>query len=197
MPIHPSNSTFLRQFDERQTVLYHVRLLGIRGYFEDVGDVEGFNDLGVYDDAIVRVIGTDVTVWRASCDPGWLCIRGQNQGANSKGCALMLNGTHLYKLGKHDGHEALNPAETIYVKRLNRDGSFKEGKSTGGGINIHSGGPDLKDVGPFSAGCQIVYSREGYFGKTWLKFFEPLRDAMKANGQKIVPYKLMMRSELA
>src|SRR4030095_10587110 len=126
--MHASNSTLLRQFDERQTAIYHVRLLGIRGYFEDVGDVRGFNDLGVYDDAIVRIIGTDVTVWRASCDPGWLCIRGENQGANPRGCALMLNGTHLYKLGRHDGHEAFNPAETIYVSGLTVTARFRKGK---------------------------------------------------------------------
>jgi hypothetical protein len=194
--MHASNSTLLRQFDERQTAIYHVRLLGIRGYYEDVGDVKGFNDLGVYDDAIVRIIGTDVTVWRASCDPGWLYIRGQTRDANPRGCALMLNGTHLYKLGKHDGHEAFNPAETIYVKRLNRDGSFQEGKTTARGINIHSGGPNIDDVGPFSAGCQVIYSPEGYFGKTWLKFFEPARDAMKEAKQRIVPYKLKLLEEV-
>lgn len=189
---------YLKQLDPTLTAKYHVCLLGIRAYYNDVGSVTG-NDLGVYDDLIVRCIGNETAAFRASCDPGWLCIRGENPAPNPNGCALLLNGVHLFKLGQHSGHDALVQGETFYIRRLNKDGTMKPGKfaaGTGAGINLHSGGANLNDVNIFSAGCQIIYSPEGYFKETWHEFFDPIPVAMKAAGQKFAPYRLMHREEM-
>ena len=186
-----SSNRYLRQFEDTEHEKTPVKLLGIRGFYEDLGNPHK-NDLGIYDDVIVRCIGEETIGFRASTDPGWYWIK---HPMNPKGCAILTEATHLFKLGVHQQkYPALVQAEDFVVWRLDTDGNRKK-KGNAVDIHIHSGGPGM-DVGSFSAGCQVIQSPEGYFQGTWFKFFDPLAEAMHRYGQKTVPYKLMFVEDL-
>ena len=166
-----------------------VALLGIRGYDLAMGVVNE-NDVGIYDDAIIRRIGCELTVWRASTDPGVFYIKSP---LNPKGCASLRPGLWTYALGDHRGHPALVQEEAVAVDRLNRSG-----RSTGVdrgffGLNIHSGGAQEDEVGRYSAGCQVLWCPEGSWGETWLRFYAPLAAAMREAKQARVAYLLVDR----
>lgn len=180
---------------------FKVALLGIRGFdramalaSRDLAEVieEERNAMGVYDDAIVRRIGDELTIWRASTDPGRWYIENPLRSA---GCARLREGLWSYRLGPHRGNPALIQAGPVTVDRLDRRGKVV-GSDTGDnddlGIHIHSGGSQYT-VGRFSAGCQVVFCPEGAWGKTWHDFFDPIADAMKSANQRALPYLLTSR----
>jgi hypothetical protein len=187
------NNRFLKQFEGTGHEDKRVKILGVRGFYDGLG-ARDTNDLGIYDDLIVACIGDNTMGFRASTDPGWYYIK---HPMNSRGCAILTEGLHLYKIGTHDNgkYPAFVQAESFVVWRLDEQGNKKE-KGTASDIHIHSGGPGMA-VEKFSAGCQVIQSPEGYFGETWLKFFNPLVDAMRTHGQTTVPYRLMRAEDLS
>jgi hypothetical protein len=52
------------------------------------------------------------------------------------------------------------------------------------------------DVNQYSAGCQIIWSPEGYFGTTWHRFFDPAAKAMDDKNQSTLPYMLLDATSL-
>ena len=168
--------------------LGHAALLGVRGYDLAMG-TPSENDVGIYDDAIIRRIGDDLTVWRASTDPGAYYIQNPT---NPSGCASLRPGLWWYALGEHKNHPALVQEEAVEVDRLNRSGRAQGREKGFFGLNIHSGGSQYT-VGSFSAGCQVIQCPEGAWGATWQRFYEPLAEAMRQAGQKRLPYLLVDR----
>ncbi|MFZ4696357.1 MAG: hypothetical protein ACOYMV_14650 [Verrucomicrobiia bacterium] len=171
---------------EGRDVGFRVALLGVRGYFLNEGK-PGVNDLGIYEDAIIRRIGEDLTLWRASVDPGLKYVR---EPMNPKGCASLMSGLWWYEIGEHKNHPALTQACPVVVRRLDREGRPAQSESGFFGLNIHSGGAEYS-VGGFSAGCQVIQSPEGPWGETWKRFFDPLSAAMRESKQTRVPYLLV------
>ncbi len=165
-----------------------VALLGVRGYDLAMG-VPNENDVGIYDDAIIRRIGDDLTVWRASTDPGAYYVKNPT---NPSGCASLRPGLWCYALGDHKNHPALVQEEPVTVDRLNTLGRAVAVEKGFFGLNIHSGGSQYT-VGSFSAGCQVIQCPEGAWGETWQKFYEPIAAAMRESGQKRVAYLLVDR----
>jgi len=185
------SNRYLTQFEGTEHERTPVKLLGIRGFYEDLGNPHK-NDLGIYDDFIVRCIGEETIGFRASTDPGLYWIK---HPMNPKGCAILTEATHVFKLGIHQQkYPALVQAEDFVVWRLDTEGNRKE-EGNAVDIHMHSGGPGM-DVGSFSAGCQVIQSPEGYFRGTWFKFFDPLAEAMHRHGQNTVPYKLLFVEDL-
>jgi hypothetical protein len=149
----------------------HVKCIGIRGAY----DPDGVNELGIYDDDIILMIGDEVTEWKGSTDPGRCYIQ---HPENPHGCAQLKEGIHMFKEGLHQGRfPAFVQAESFHVNRLDR------------------GGPGA-DVGVYSAGCQIISSPEGYFGATWHSFFDPAVAAMNDVNQRLLPYMLIDENDL-
>lgn len=183
-----TSDTFLAQFkDWKDSILLPVKLLGVRGYFLQEGK-PNVNDLKIFDDAIVRCIENEISIWRASCDPGAYYLK---NAINPKGCAQLTNGKWWYKIGRHlNAHEALVQDDDVEVRRLNPKGDVEHIERGYFGINIHSGGSEYQ-VGSFSAGCQVVQSPEGAWQGTWLNFFEPIKRACEKFNQKRIPYKLV------
>lgn len=167
----------------------HVKCIGIRGALEPHGD----NKLGIYDDDIVLCIGDEVTEWKGSTDPGQYYIQ---HPENPQGCAQLKEGIHMFKVGVHQGQFlAFVQAESFHVNRLDRDGNVESVEFGEFGIHLHSGGPGV-NVDRFSAGCQVIWSPEGYFGATWHRFFDPAVAAMKGASQSLLPYMLVDASDL-
>lgn len=166
----------------------HVRLLGIRGYQQ--GPDGERNRMGIYDDAIIRCIGEEITIWPASTDPGKYYIM---HPMNPHGCAQLQCGLSWFRVGMHlNTHTALVQDSEFTVNRLDKTG-VKICQETGWfGINNHSGGPEYQ-VGKWSAGCQVVQSPECAWGKTWMNYFNPIFAAIDSTGQKRVPYLLVDR----
>lgn len=97
----------------------------------------------------------------------------------------------MFKTGIHQGRfPAFVQAESFHVNRIDREGKVETIEFGEFGIHLHSGGPGV-DVGRFSAGCQVIWSPEGFFGKTWHDFFDPAVDAMHQNQQSLMPYMLI------
>jgi hypothetical protein len=185
---------FLRQFDD-ETTTCGVKLLGIRGWFHE-NQQGGKNNLGVYDDLIVSFIEDEGAKFAASVDPGWYWIENPEL-EGQKYCAQLVEGVHKFKLGSHDDgkYPALVQAEKFHIHRLDKKGRIVLTEFGEFDIHLHSGstGPE---VGSYSAGCQIIECPEGYFGQTWLNFFNPVRDAMSDRNQDVVPYVLIERDEM-
>jgi hypothetical protein len=59
------SNRYLKQLEETEHEKIPVKLLGIRGFDEDLGKPHK-NELGIYDDLIVRCIGDETIGFRAS-----------------------------------------------------------------------------------------------------------------------------------
>jgi hypothetical protein len=147
---------------------HRVRLVGVRGYRPEMGKDPTANDIGVYDDAILRFIGTRCDIFEASTDPGWYYVKNP---CNARGCAKLRDGLWWFELGLHKGHPALVQACEFDVDRLDEFGVPDYRESGWFGINLHSGGTG-EDVGSWSAGCQVVRSDPAW-GLRWMDFFNP------------------------
>ena len=168
----------------------HVKCIGIRGELAP----HHVPILGIYDDVLILMIGNVCTEWKGATNPGWLYI---NHPTNPRGCAQLIEGIHMFKPGMHDDGRfpAFVQAEDFPVNRLNEKGQVISHETGQFGIHLHSGGPG-EDVNQYSAGCQIVWSPEGYFGATWHRFFDPAAKAMQDNNQSILPYMLVDATNL-
>src|SRR5208283_410635 len=164
----------------------HVKCVGIRGGLEPPGKP---NRLGIYDDLIVRCMAKDVTMWRASVDPGSYYLSHPIQGTG--GAAQLVDGVHVFKPGPHRQHwMAFVQAEPFRINRLDSDGNVIRAENGDFGIHLHGGGAG-DEVGVYSAGCQIIHDDTGYFGRTWHNFYDPAITAMAAAGQTTMPYLLV------
>lgn len=163
-----------------------VKLVGIRGAFALSGQP---NRMSIYDDVILRVLDGEVTQWEASTDPSWPLVL---HAINPDGAAQLCLGEHLFERHLlHGKNPCLGQAEPVHVWRLDEEGRRKTTQVGDFGICIHSGGAGM-NTGRFSAGCQIIANRDGYFGNPgWSNFWFPLRDAMAAANQPQVPYLLI------
>lgn len=162
---------------------FPMRLMGVRGYFLDEG-IEKVNDMGIFDDAIFRCIDKEVTMWRASTDPGRYYIA---HPLNPSGCAQLRPGLSFYRLGRHlNNHDALVQGEEFTVNRLDQTGKVIGIDRGYFGINMHSGGAEYQ-VGRWSAGCQVIQCPEGAWGATWQAFFQPIQSI----APKRIPYLLI------
>jgi len=170
----------------------YVKLIGVRGW---LAGTSKDNREDIYDDLIVRMIGNDVTWWRAAVDPTTYLIR---HPINADGAAQLQTGLWLFKCGIHKGdpaHPCLVQAEDFTVNRLRSNGAVYKTDAGDFGIHMHSGGaPD--DTGRFSAGCQIIQNPDGYWGKSWFTFYDPVHEAMKSASQPTVPYLLLNAEDL-
>lgn len=187
--LYMTTDFFLAQFAGTEAEDSHVKLLGVRGYRILMGDDQTGNDMGIYDDAIVRMIGDkQLDIYDASTDPGKFYI---NHPMNPAGCAKLQPGLWWYEIGMHlNAYPALVQAKPFCVDRLDIHG-VKVGSESGFfGINLHSGGAEPQ-VGRWSAGCQIIFSPAGPWGATWNGFFDRLRNEMEKCAQNLVPYKLI------
>lgn len=187
--IFPSIDEVLRLFSPyAETEKCAIKLLGVRG-FENSNNL-----LGVYDDAIFRVIHRDVTYWEASCDPGKYWIRNP---INPKGCARLKEGLWWYEFGLHRGHSALVQSTLFEVDRLDSSGKVILSEKGRFGINLHSGGPgdEAEDIGKWSAGCQIIKSETPWDDK-WNDFYLPLKESCEECDQTFLPYLLIDKAKL-
>lgn len=180
---------YLKLWEGKRGADAHVKCIGIRGAYEPGGQ----NKLGVYDDDFVLCIGDTITEWKGSTDPGQYFI---NNPENPRGCAQLREGTHMFKAGIHRGRwPAFVQAEDFHVNRLDAQGRTRFVDFGEFGIHLHSGGPGM-NVDHFSAGCQVIWCPEGYFGETWHRFYDPAVAAMRAAGQSLLPYLLLDETEL-
>lgn len=138
---------------------YYLNLVGIR----DLSNPNKFNDKLIYyywDDKgnlNLKEINGFTT------DPGVQCL---SSPINSAGCAILKEGWHrkIWKKGLHQGkYDAFVQYATCKVYRDNdKDKEFdlnpKDVQDGMFGINLHRANQNsvAKEVGPHSAGCQVV-----------------------------------------
>lgn len=154
-----------------------VALVGIRGYYKNMG-VPGFNDIGIYDDAIFVVSPEVYAAFNANTDPSILRPK----------IATLVPGVHVYKKGRHGiskgpGYPALRPAtpgEKLPVRRWN-DKTNDYYYDTGVAINVHKGSYRSTS----SAGCQTVYPPQ------YDAFITLVYEEMDRFLQKTIPYLLL------
>jgi hypothetical protein len=163
----------------------HVKCIGIRGELAP----DHIPILGIYDDLFILMIGNACTAWKGSTNPGLFFI---NHPVNPRGCAQLIEGVLMFKPGLHDDDQfpAFVQAEDFHINRLDEKGHVVGHQCGRFGIHLHSGGTG-ENVDKYSAGCQIIWSPEGYFGATWHRFFDPAATAMQDNNQSILPYMLI------
>lgn len=159
-----------------------VRLLGVRGYYQDTFGVKGANDRNVYDDAIFVITAEYFLAFNANCDPS----------KYSAGIATLLPGTWWYRLDWHRGkYIALVQDSAVTVARDdNADPDDDPQLETGFfGINIHPAGL----TGTESLGCQsIPTSRlKGQPSDQWREFLLAVGGGMFVHDLKRVPYTLI------
>lgn len=129
-----------------------------------------------YNDTLA-VVAPDgrVTVYPATVDPGRTWTQAP---MNPQGCANLLNGQYKYEQGIHKGHKAFVQAGAVRVWRDKNRDFARNGRDivdTGWfGINLHAGGLSER-VGPFSAGCQVIWG--GWGGAPWKSFYRSVSTA--------------------
>lgn len=140
--------------------------------------------------------GTNTKYWLGTTDPGsyWLI-----HPPNPRGAAILVEGQYLdaWTLGTHGGkYEAL--CQRRGEVRVYRDGSRDlkldlDPKSiTQGyfGINLHAAtqvpGGESKQVGKWSAGCQVHATEQGF-----REMMELAREQVKKTGRKTFSYTLL------
>lgn len=152
-----------------------VFLVGIRGYYRDTMGRKGVNDRGIYDDAMFLVGQDHFSTYNANTDPS---------SPFKKHLATLRTGLWFYKLGTHglnrpaaQRYQALVQAAPVTV---DRDGEKSE---TGYfGINIHRGSINSTS----SAGCQTIVPAQ------WPAFIATVKDQLAREGQKTIPYALIL-----
>lgn len=143
---------------------YNVNIIGIRNLLGGNVQDDTFNDAMV---VIYKENGEWVKkIWEVTTDPSLKLLKSPS---NSKGTAILVPGQYrsTYKIDLHNGKykalcQRLKPV-SVYRDR-NKDNRLDMDKSTIQtgmfGINIHraSSSGTTKNVGPYSAGCQVFAS---------------------------------------
>jgi lysozyme len=155
-----------------------VKILAVRGYFENTLGIIGRNDRGLYDDAIFVVEPKGVHNFNANTDPS----------AARPGIAqLKAPQAVRYRPGNHNGkrlppYPAFRQDASCVVVRDDR------GDDTGNfGINLHRGGLN----GTSSEGCQTVPPHQ------WTEFKALVDNLLAQNGQTSFYYLLINNADLA
>ena len=170
-----------------------AKLIAVRGWLEGTSKN---NRTDIYDDVIVRLMGTQIDMFKAAVDPTTYLI---HNPINTDGAAQLTAGIWLFERGIHKGipeHKCLIQAEDFIVNRLSRNGIVTHQDTGDFGIHNHPGGAaDTTDR--FSAGCQIIHMPDFYWGPYWFTtYFNPLSAAMDAHGQHHVAYNLVNAEDL-
>jgi hypothetical protein len=170
-----------------------VKLVAVRGWL--AGSSKD-NRTDIYDDVIVRIMGSRVDLFKAAVDPTTYLIQ---HPINADGAAQLTKGVWLMRRGIHKGvaeHKCLIQAEDFVVNRLTKDGQFSHRDTGDFGIHNHPGGAsDTTDR--FSAGCQIIHMPDFYWGPYWFtSYYYPLSDAMDAHKQHTIAYNLVNAEDL-
>jgi lysozyme len=153
-------------------------IVGVRGYYKDELGRKGYNDRGIYDDAIFVIEENLMFGFNANTDPS-------RYGMNNKigkGLANLKAGEYQYKVGIHGmskekskQYEALIQEEKVSVKR-----DVTNQEETGFfGINIHKGALNSTS----SEGCQTIYPEQ------WNEFMQVVKAAFPSG--KDIPYILI------
>lgn len=155
-----------------------VKILAVRGYFENTLGVIGHNDRGFYDDAIFVIEPKGVHNFNANTDPS----------ASRPGIAqLKAPQAVRYRPGDHKGEKlppypAFRQDSPCVVVRDDR------GEDAGNfGINLHRGGLS----GTSSKGCQTVPPHQ------WTEFKALVDNLLAENGQSSFYYILINNADLA
>jgi hypothetical protein len=164
-----------------------ISLIGVRAALEP-SPAENRTD--IYDDIILRCIDGTVTQWVASVDPTKTLVMTPISG--QKYAAQLSKGIYLFeKHLMHGKYHCLGQAEDVPIERLNHNSTINHMEKGDFGICIHSGGPGMA-TRRFSAGCQIIYNPDGYFGDpTWSNFWLPILNGMKTHELSTIPYMLL------
>jgi hypothetical protein len=180
MSIVPNSKPQLKQAEAIKIISkfkldeYPVKLLGIRGYYKQTMGNPLTNDVGLYDDAIFIIAPQLFGSYNANTDPS----------VKRTGVAMVkANTVTLYKVGLHNmkaPYEALRQNGNVTVIREGQ-GEFTDSQNNRFWINIHKGGYNTTS----SLGCQTVYPTQ------WISFMESVKDQLKRNNQKIIPYVLV------
>lgn len=154
-----------------------VYLVGIRGYYLNSMGKPGENDRGIYDDAIILVGPNLYETFNGNTDPS----------RYKAGIATLIPGLHYYRKGRHgiskgSGYPAFRPDTADESLPVTRDG--QEGIKKGIAINIHKGGYNTTS----SEGCQTIHPDQ------WQKFITKAYKAMDLEGQRRIPYILILNS---
>lgn len=176
------------------------------GVINTIG-VRSQNNVADSFDDIMHLIWFKDEMWndiafQITTDPGAKVLLGKKindkldfRYAASKGIAQLKEGQYVdaYKFGPHSGYPALQQSGKVTVYRdtnldnvLDWEGSARE--DTGRfGINIHKSGNNSKQVGAYSAGCQ-VFQKSTDFAKAM--------GLWASTGQKRFTYTLLRWSDL-
>lgn len=140
-------NALLRPFDiDRER--YPVVLIGIRGYYLDMG-APGRNDRGIYDDALFIDSPSATIAYNANTDPARVRI-GHGTADATKGMARLKAGAWFaHRFGNYKGRLALKQVRTLTVIR---DGQPDYEHSGLFGIHIHIGGRTTTS----SIGCTTI-----------------------------------------
>lgn len=160
-------------------------VVAVRGYLSSTAGPTP-NQLGIYDDVFCRVLRGQVAYFRGSTDPGRYWVQ---HPANPQGCARLRAGVHFFEKGLHQGRPAFVQARAFQIDRIDATGAVRSRQVGYFGINNHSGGSNPDDVGRWSAGCQVVFDRDGGWGADWLAYYEPLAQTLRAGEE--FPYLLV------
>lgn len=179
--IKPNSKPQLNKIDAEKLLAefdlsaYPVRLLGIRGYYKQTMGNPVKNDRGIYDDAIFIITPDSFASFNGNTDPSI---------TRSRVASLKPGGPYLYKIGMHNmkaPYEALRQYGNVTVIRDGVAAEDTDSPSNRFYIDIHKGGYS----GTSSLGCQTIYPDQ------WLSFLHMVKDHLKRNKQKIVPYCLI------
>jgi hypothetical protein len=122
--------------------------------------------------------------WTATTDPGTYYLKNP---LSKLGAAILKEGQYIdgWKFGKHKGqYDALTQNKPVTVIRdydRNAVLDYNNGREETGqfGINIHKAGKDSKDVGQWSAGCQVFQKSDDFEN-----FMELVRKQKQMYGDK-------------
>jgi len=137
------------------------------------------------------VMGSSFAIYKGTVDPG---LPYTEDPVNSAGCAHLKDGYYTYVLGDHKGHEALVQGGPVDIWRDADEDSTEDAseldESGYFGINIHAGSGD--EVDDWSAGCQVVWSANGWSGPQWTDFL----NRVKSSGQPSWTYYLLSAADV-
>lgn len=187
------SSEAARRWLEAGNITDGCAVIGRRGYYRDTLGRPGFNDINLYDDAIILVAPDVYLTFNANTDPS---RHGENR-------AWLMPGKWSYRLGIHglskpraQQYEALVQAAPVQVKREGTEdvprGTVKPGLGVclgdgvwegWFGINIHRGG--LHTTG--SAGCQTIHPTQ------WEEFISTVSRVLEH--RPTIPYLLLERGD--
>jgi len=178
-----------------------VNILALEGA-TPASELEGLvrlnpNEPDLYNDCVGLIWydkhGEHIALFKATTEPGKFYTETSHR--HPLGAANLVWGQHLYKLGKHRGHDALVSVSGFDRVWRDRDKDYTQDISERVyigrfGIHVHAGGTD-STIGRWSAGCIAIHG--GYEGKPYLEFLEKV----KQHPERIIRLTLWGADDLA